>query len=83
MADDRARREAFSCLKELRLERASLIVGVGATLRYFVGYNELRQEGEPSKPAICPISDEAMSELYLWQKRIEAGIHPDERHGST
>jgi hypothetical protein len=42
IADDRARRDAFTCLKELRLERASLIVGVGATLRYIVEYNELR-----------------------------------------
>ena len=52
-----------------------MIYGVVATLRYLEAYNKLPGEDKPSKPAICPISNEAMDELYLWQKRIDAEIH--------
>jgi hypothetical protein len=81
ITDDGPRREAFACLKELRLERAALIVGVGATLEHVLRYGELRQEGEASKPTFCLISEEAMGELYLWQKRITAEIHRDRPRG--
>jgi hypothetical protein len=53
-----------------------LIYGTGATLRYLEAYNDLPHKDRPSKPGICPISNEAMDELYLWQKRMEAEIHP-------
>jgi hypothetical protein len=84
ITDDEARREAFLCTKELRLQRASEIAGVGATLRYMVEYNELPPEDKPSKLPLCPISTEAMDELYLWQKRINAEIYRGYRpRGST
>jgi hypothetical protein len=84
IADEHAQRDAFNCLKELRLLRAALIHGVGATMRYLEAYNELPQKDKPSKPAICPISNEAMDELYLWQKRINAEIYRGYRpRGST
>lgn len=73
--DEDARWQAFSCLKELRRERAALILGVGATLQYLVEYNELPEKDKPSKPGICPISKEAMDEFFLWQERITAEMY--------
>jgi hypothetical protein len=77
--DEDARRDAFSCLKELRRERAALILGVGTTLRYLVEHNELPEEDKPSKPPICPISSEAMDEFFLWQERITAEMYGGDR----
>jgi hypothetical protein len=72
VTDEQTRDTALHSLAVLRRERAALIMGCAATLNYVLVHDELPREGR-QQPAVCPIPQEAMGELYLWQSRVLGG----------